>query len=115
MVRKKQAAFLRTSAIYRRPLVVLDIPLLFETGGEAICDAVAVVSAPPYLQRIRVLGRDGMTEEKLAAILARQIPDAKKRRLAEFVIPTGLGKRFSLHSIRGIIRAVTSRVKIHGP
>lgn len=68
--------------------VVFDIPLLYETGAESELDAVAVVSAPGELQRARVLQREGMTEARLAAVLRRQIPDAEKRALADFVIPT---------------------------
>ena len=109
LVRKRQTEFLRSSAGQRRRLVVLDIPLLFETGGDAICNSVAVVSAPFYLQRLRVLGRSGMTAEKFSGILARQMSDLEKRRQADFVIPTGLGRRVSLLSIREIIKMVTAR------
>ena len=72
-------------------MVVLDIPLLFETGGEINMDAVVVVSAPEDQQRKRVLAREGMTPERLEAILARQLPDAEKRARAHFVVDTGLG------------------------
>ena len=72
-----------------RPALLFDIPLLFETGGEEAFDEVVVVSAPPAVQRARVLARPGMTEAKLAAILARQLPDEEKRRRADFVIDTG--------------------------
>ncbi len=71
------------------PLVVLDVPLLFETGGDAACDAVAVVSAPAAVQRARVLARPGMTEARLDAILGRQLPDADKRARADHLIDTG--------------------------
>jgi dephospho-CoA kinase len=69
--------------------LLFDIPLLFETGGEGAFDKVIVVSAPPDIQRRRVLSRPGMTEDKLAALLARQLPDADKRSRADFVIDTG--------------------------
>ena len=76
----------------KTPIVVLDIPLLFESGGRASCDTVMVVSAPAFLQRRRALARSGMTLWKLTAILARQMPDYEKRRRADIVIATGLGR-----------------------
>ncbi|PAX07502.1 dephospho-CoA kinase [Sphingomonas lenta] len=85
-VAEERAAFLDEHA--QAPLVVFDIPLLFETGGDARVDKVAVVSAAPDVQRARVLDRPGMTKAKLDAILARQLPDAEKRARADFVIPT---------------------------
>ncbi len=88
----------------RRPLVVLDIPLLFERGGAAGCDLVAVVSAPADVQRARVLARPGMTPDKLDNILARQVPDADKRARADVVIPTG----GSLLATRRAVRALVS-------
>ncbi len=84
------------------PVVVLDIPLLFETGGERQVDAVAVASCPPAMQRARVLARPRMTPERLDAILARQLPDAEKRARADFVIDTGRG----LEAARGQVAAV---------
>ena len=84
---EERAAFLREHAV--APLVVFDIPLLFETGGEARVDKIAVVSAPASMQRARVLARPGMTEQRFAAILARQTPDAEKRARADYVIDTG--------------------------
>jgi dephospho-CoA kinase len=71
-------------------IVVADVPLLFETGGEHHVDAAVVVSAPAWMQRRRVLARPGMNQAKLAAILARQVPDAEKRRRADFIISTGV-------------------------
>ncbi len=88
------------------PVAVLDIPLLFETGGERRCDGVIVVSAPRSLQRSRVLRRPGMTEARLAAVLAQQMPDAEKRRRARWVVPTGLGQAFTLRRLKTILRAV---------
>ncbi len=105
LVRQAEQKFLRRAMIARYPLVVLDIPLLFETGGETRCDAVAVVTAPGFVQRKRVLSRPGMTPHRLAGILARQVPDVEKRRRADFIIPTGLGRAFSLAVISDIIRA----------
>ena len=81
-----RAAFLRTHRA--APLVVFDIPLLFETGGERAVDSVAVVSAAPEVQRARTLARAGMSDAKFDAILARQMPDAEKRARADFVIAT---------------------------
>ena len=103
LVRSQQTKFLKVAANHRRPLVVLDVPLLFETGGDDYCDAVAVVSAPHYLQKIRVMKRAGMTEEKFFGILKRQMQDSEKKRRADFIIPTGLGKRIGLKYIKGII------------
>jgi len=91
MVGQRQRAFLRRAAMRRAPVVVLDIPLLFEGNGQARLDAVMVVSAPAFLQRQRVLARPGMTAEKLTGILRQQVADARKRRLADIVLPTGLG------------------------
>ena len=86
-VGEERAAFLAAHA--DAPLVVFDVPLLFETGGWRGVDKVAVVSAPAEAQRARVLARPGMTETRFEAILARQTPDAEKRERADFVIPTG--------------------------
>ena len=87
-------------------LAVLDIPLLFETGGDAMVDAVVVVTAPEAVQRERVLARPGMTAEKLDAILARQTPDAEKRRRADFIVDTGRGLDVARTQVRSIIDRV---------
>lgn len=86
-VGEERAAFLTRHAA--APLVVFDVPLLFETGGESRVDKIAVVSAPPEVQRARVLARPGMTVARFEAILARQTPDADKRARADYVIDTG--------------------------
>ena len=88
LVAAEKARWLAAQAAAGQGLVVLDIPLLFETGAQAECDAVAVVSAPADVQRARALARPGMTEAKLAGLLARQVPDAERRRRADFVIDT---------------------------
>jgi dephospho-CoA kinase len=91
LVQQQQRMFVRSAALRGEPVVVLDIPLLFEGMGERRVDGVLVVSAPAFLQRQRVMARPGMTAEKLAGILRQQVPDAIKRRKATVVIPTGLG------------------------
>jgi dephospho-CoA kinase len=91
LVGQRQRGFLKRAARRGAPLVVLDIPLLFEGRGERRVDAVMVVTAPPFLQRRRVLARPGMTGDKFAGILRQQVPDRLKRAKATVVIPTGLG------------------------
>jgi dephospho-CoA kinase len=88
------------------PIVLMDVPLLFETGGEKRMDAVIVVSAPAELQRERVLARENMTQEKLDAILARQMPDAEKRKRADFVVDTSRG----LEPVRADVKDILARV-----
>lgn len=90
-VRQAEASFLQQARTAGAPAVVLDIPLLFETGRQNDVDKVVVVSAPADVQRARVLARPGMTPEKFEALLARQLPDAEKRARAHFVVPTGDG------------------------
>ncbi|WP_420479106.1 dephospho-CoA kinase [Brevundimonas sp. FT23028] len=89
-------------------LAVLDIPLLFETGGDAAVDAVVVVSAPPDVQAARVLARPGMTRERFEAILARQTPDAEKRARADFVVDTGQGLEVARRQVDEIVGTVLS-------
>ena len=91
-------------------IVVLDVPLLFETGGQKSVDKVVVVSAPPEVQRARVLARPEMTPEKFEAILARQLPDAEKRARADFVIDTGQGVDHARAQVRDLLTLLrTSR------
>ena len=106
-VAEERAAFLADHA--GTPLVVFDIPLLFETGGDTRVDRVAVVSAPEEIQRRRVLARPGMTEAKFAAILARQMPDAEKRVRADYLIPTGGGLDETRDHVRRVIACMASR------
>jgi dephospho-CoA kinase len=103
LVMRERQRFLRAARLQGRRLVVLDIPLLFETGGERACDAVAVVSAPASLQEARLLQRPGMSRERVAGVMRRQMPDKEKRRRADFIIPTGLGKATTYATIRGIV------------
>jgi dephospho-CoA kinase len=100
-VAREREAFLAANA--QSPLVVLDIPLLFEAGGWRDADRIAVVSAPADVQRRRVLERPGMTAEKLARILARQWPDEEKRARADFVIPTGGAFSETRQAVRRIL------------
>ena len=110
LVRNESRAFLAAQA--DAPLVVLDIPLLFETGGEARCDRVLVVSAPPEVQRARVLARPGMTETALAAILAKQMPDAEKRARADLVIDTSLGFAHAEAEVARIVGDMTRDARV---
>lgn len=103
MVRAAERRFLEAQARRGARIVCLDVPLLFETGGQRRCDYVIVVTAPAALQAQRVLRRPGMTPERLRQVLAKQMPDAEKRRRADFVVPTGLGYRESLRRLAGIV------------
>ncbi|MBK8909346.1 MAG: dephospho-CoA kinase [Rhodospirillales bacterium] len=104
LVRRGERRFLEIAARNRRTLVVLDVPLLLETGGERRCDRVAVVTAPRYVQLQRLLARPGMTAERVRATLSRQMSDADKRRRADFVIQSGLGRGETLRTIGQIVR-----------
>lgn len=109
MVLKESARYIARQRYARHPLVALDIPLLYETGGEARCHAVAVVTAPGFVQRARVLRRPGQTPARFAAILARQMADGEKRHRADFVVPTGLSRRDSLRRLRRIVVLLKTR------
>jgi len=110
--------FFRQAEADQVPIVVLDIPLLFETGGERNMDAVVVVSAPADLQRERVLAREGMSEAKLDAILARQMADAEKRARAHFIVDTSRGFDAAREQVREIVAALKRpdwRERLAGP
>jgi dephospho-CoA kinase len=111
LVRKAEERFLAETERKGAPVAVLDIPLLFETGAQVRCDAVAVVSAPAELQRARAFERPGMTEQKFQAILAKQVPDAEKRARADFVVDTGQGFDHARRQVREILRKV-AKMKI---
>ncbi|MBN9073043.1 MAG: dephospho-CoA kinase [Rhizobiales bacterium] len=106
LVRADAYAFLAHHRAQGAPIAVLDIPLLFETGGEARVDRIVVVSAPADVQRARVMARPGMTEEKFAAILAAQMPDAEKRRRADFVVETGSGMEPARKAVEAIVHSL---------
>lgn len=108
LVREKKDKFLRNAALRRQRLVVLDVPLLYETGNAQNYDGVCVVTAPKFVQRMRVMRRAGMTQDKFQNILDRQLADSLKRKYADFIIQTGLGRFESWQTIRQIIDTVTT-------
>jgi dephospho-CoA kinase len=107
LVAEARDAFLAAAARGGAQVVLLDIPLLYETGGEKRCDAVVVVSAPAEVQRRRVFERPDMTEAKFQAILAKQMPDAEKRARADFVVDTSRG----FDAARDQVREILARVR----
>lgn len=107
LVRADADAFLARHREAGAPVALLDIPLLFETGGEGRVDRIVVVTAAPEIQRERVLARPGMTKEKFEAILAHQVPDAEKRRRADFVIDTGEGMEAARRAVGAIVTELT--------
>ena len=109
LVRAERQRFLRRMRAARKPLAVLDVPLLFETGADSLCDAVIVMTAPHFLQRQRVLQGRKIPPERLAEIERRQMPDAEKRRRADFVVPSGNGRRPVLAALRRILRKTRGR------
>jgi dephospho-CoA kinase len=108
LVRQSSRAFLAAASRRRDRIAVLDIPLLYESGGEKAVDAVIVVSAPRHIQRQRVLGRPGMTDEKFRAILARQVPDTQKRHRADYVVATGGHRGETFRQLKRIVRQVSA-------
>lgn len=106
LVRAAEQKFLAAAEQRGEKVVVLDIPLLYETAGEARCDAIVVVSAPAEMQRQRAFERDGMTDERFEAIIARQVPDAQKRERADFVVDSSQGFEHARSQVREILQAV---------
>jgi dephospho-CoA kinase len=109
LVREDEKIFLEEQRGKGAPLVVLDIPLLFEVGAEGRVDKVAVVSAPAEMQRERVLARPGMTEAKFEAILKKQVPDAEKRSRADYIIDSGRGMEPARLAVERIIEELTGK------
>ncbi len=106
LVSASREKFLAEAQARGASVVLLDVPLLFETGAHGRCDAVVVVSAPPEIQRQRAFERPGMTEEKFAALLAKQMPDAEKRRRADFVLDSSQGFDHTRAQVRDILQSV---------
>jgi dephospho-CoA kinase len=112
LVRREELRFLDAAEKAGAPVAVLDIPLLFETGGDRRVDAVVVVTASAATQRARVFERIGMTEEKFQALLAKQLPDAEKRRRADFMVDTSQGFDSARTQVHAILRqAVTLPIR----
>lgn len=107
LVRADANAFLERSRAAGALIAVLDIPLLFETNGRGRVDKVVVVTASPEIQRERVLARPGMTEQKFEAILTKQVPDAEKRKLADYIVDTGHGLELARVAVLAIIADLT--------
>lgn len=110
LVAQVQQAFLAKAEADGADMVVLDIPLLFETGGHARMDAVVVVSAPSHIQRARVLERPGMTEDKLNQILSRQMPDEEKRAKAHYVVVTDKGLDHAFGQVQMIVKDLREKI-----
>ena len=110
LVAREQATFREQALRDGARMIVLDVPLLFETGGHARMDAVVVVSAPHHIQRERVLARPGMSADKLDQIVARQMPDAEKRAKAQFVVDTDKGLDHAFTQVKAIVAALNKRI-----
>jgi dephospho-CoA kinase len=106
LVAKAREKFLADAQANGVPVVVLDIPLLFEIGGSSSCDSVVVVSAPAKIQRSRALARPGMTEEKFGSLLAKQMPDAEKRARADFIVDSSQSFDHARAQVHDILKAV---------
>jgi dephospho-CoA kinase len=108
LVQESERRLIAEAEAHGEQVVLLDIPLLFETGADARVDAVVVVSAPPEVQRARVLARPGMTPQKFEAILAKQTTDAEKRRRADFIVDTSQGVEAARAQVRAILDAIAT-------
>jgi dephospho-CoA kinase len=108
LVQREEFRFLDRAERAAAPVAVLDIPLLFETGADRRVDAVVVVTAPEEMQRARAFERAGMTEAKFQALLAKQMPDAEKRRRADFVVDTSQGFDSARQQVRAILSAASN-------
>ncbi len=111
MVQDAERRFLAEAEAKGAPVVVLDIPLLFETGGDSRVDAVVVATAPAEVQRARAMSRSGMTEQRLDAMLARQMPDSEKRLRADFLVDTSRGSDDARAQVRAILDKVATMPK----
>jgi dephospho-CoA kinase len=113
LVRQAEERFLTEAQKKGAKVALLDIPLLYETAGDKRCDAVVVVSAPAEIQCARAFERPGMTQEKFAAILAKQTPDTEKRRRADFVVDTSKGLEPARAQVRDILQAIVKMPQRH--
>lgn len=111
LVRERERQFLETHRLAGEDLVLLDIPLLFETGAEKRVDVIVVATCDPQIQRQRVLARPGMTEEKFKLILNRQVPDSQKRQRADFIVDTGGGLEQARQRVKQIITLLRSGIR----
>jgi dephospho-CoA kinase len=111
LVAARREKFLADARANEAKAVLLDIPLLFETRGERVCDAVVVVSAPADIQRRRAFERPGMSEEKFTSLLAKQLPDAEKRQRADFVVDTSQSFDHARAQVRDILRLIATMPK----
>jgi len=109
LVAREREDFIAHAAAQGSDMIILDIPLLFETGGDTTVDAVVVVTAPEELQRARVLSRPGMSEELFGQIISRQLPDVDKRRRADFVVETDKGLSHAFEQVKQIVSVLRAR------
>ena len=112
LVGRSRDAFLARMRARREPIVVLDIPLLFEAGLDRLCDTTVVISAPLFVQEGRVMARPGMTRERFDRIRAQQMSDAEKRRRADVVVSSAMGRAHTLNRLREIVRVLRERKRV---